>query len=495
MAVTFNQIPSDIRVPGIYVEVNAGRPPFTFNNRLLLVGQKLTAGTATAGQLIRLDDGGALGHFGNGSMLADMAHNARAQAPLQEIWCLPLADPAGGVAATATITCTTTKFPLGRAAMLDIYVAGVRYRVPVKATDDEVAVGAAIAAAINAGYWRGNKRILAPVTAAVGTTGSEHIVTLTSRHKGITQNSLDVSVCHAEDDDRTALDALVIVNFASGAGTVDLAAAFAALGDEPFDTIVAPYADTQALSDVSAFLEARWGYISKIYGHYFTAVYDTYGNLGTFGAARNSPWVSIFGSKKLAHPTWSLVAAAGGDIALQLGGANRNRPLVGVVLNGIRAKARKDGFTIAERDSLLRDGISPLEIRTDRQVMLERVITTYQTTDDGIEDTTWLDVQTRYLVTYAVRYISNLLTARYSRRTFDEDQDATVEAMRADIINAYRELQIRGVTDNIAGFRARLRVERDPDDVTRVNVYLPFDVQNQLFVTAVNATAFLRFGF
>lgn len=495
MAVVFNQIPSDIRVPGVFVEVNSGRPPFSFNNRLLLIGQKLTAGTATAGQLIRLDDQMALSHFGNGSMLADMAFHARTQAPLQEIWCLPLADPSGGAVATATITCTEAKFPLGRAAILDLYVAGIRYRVPVAAADDEDAVATNVAAMINAGYWRNNRKILPPVTAAVGGTGSENVVTLTSRHKGASQNSLDVSACHAEDDDRTALDALAIVNFASGSGTVDLAAALAVLGDEPFDTIVGPYDDTTALDAVSAFLEARWNYAAQLYGHYFTARYDSYGNLGTFGAARNSAYVTVFGSKKLAHPTTAFIAAAGADIAVQLGGGNRNRPLKGVVLNGVRAKSKRDEFTLAERDSLLRDGISPIEIRSDRQVMLERVITTYQTTDEGIEDITWLDVQTRYLVTFAVRYIGNLLRSRYSRRTLDEDGDATVGLMRADLIHAYRELQGRGVTDNLAGFRARLRVERDGGDPTRINIYLPIDVQNQLFVTAVNATAFLRFGF
>lgn len=495
MSVLFNTIPTDIRAPGVYVEINAGRPVFSPSNRLLLVGQKLSSGSVPAGTLVRLDDQLAVSQFGNGSQLAEMAYHARAQAPLQEIWCLPVADPSAGAQATATITCTTAKFPLGRAAILDLYLAGIRYRVNVGAADTAITVAAAIAAKINDGYWRNQRKVRAPVTADVGSSPNQHVVTLTSLHKGAAQNSLDISVCHAEDDDRTALDVLAIVNFASGSGTVDMAATLAVLGDEPFETIVAPYDDTTAIDAVSAFLADRWGYSRQIYGHYFTARYDTYSNLATFGAARNSPYVTVLGTKRLAFPSYAFIAAVGADVAVQLGGNNRNRPLKGVVLAGIRAKSTLDGFTLPERDSLLRDGISPILIRSDRQVMLDRVITTYQKTDEGVEDLTWYDVQTRYCVTYAVRIIAALLKSRYSRRTLDEDGDATVLAMRADIIHSYRQLASRGVVDNVDAFRRRLRVEQDADDPTRINVYLPIDVQQGLYVTAVNATAFLRFGF
>lgn len=495
-AIPFNFIPSDVRVPGIYVEINAGTAPFTQTNRLLLIGQKLTAGTATAGTVERYDPATYLKRYGNGSMLADMCYWARKQAPLLEIWCLPLADPSSSAAqAAATVTLSTSKFPADRAGSVDLHICGERLRTYFSATDDAPTIAAAIVAGITKGYMRGNFRINFPVTAAVGDTGSEHIITLTSRHKGITQNDLDVSVNLSDDDDKIGWEAVTIVNFASGTGTLDLATALAGLGDEPFDTIVAPYVDTQALADVHDWLEARWNYDKQIYGHYFTWKSGTYGTLGSFGADLNSPFYTVFGGKNLATPPSSALAAVGADIGVNLGGGNRNRPLVGVVQQGILARYRGDAFTIAERDSLLRDGISPILVNTDRTIKLERVITTYQTSPEGVEDITWLDVQSRYLVVFAVHWIVTVLRQRYSRVTNDEDGDATVEAMRADILHAYRALKQRGIVDNEQGFRSRLRVWKDPDDPNRVNIYAPLDLQNMLLITAINATAFLRFNF
>ena len=49
MTVTFNNIPSGLRVPFFYVELdNSKANSFSQNQRALLIGQKTTAGTAVA---------------------------------------------------------------------------------------------------------------------------------------------------------------------------------------------------------------------------------------------------------------------------------------------------------------------------------------------------------------------------------------------------------------------------------------------------------------
>ncbi|HEY4712904.1 MAG TPA: hypothetical protein VIH30_01470, partial [Aquirhabdus sp.] len=76
MALSFNQIPSSIGVPGAYVEFNgdnARTAPSAKPVRILVYGQKLATGAAVADVPILVSNiGQAITEFGRGSMLADM---------------------------------------------------------------------------------------------------------------------------------------------------------------------------------------------------------------------------------------------------------------------------------------------------------------------------------------------------------------------------------------------------------------------------------------
>ena len=104
MTIQFNHVAANIRVPLWHAEVNAAQTPYQSNARLLLIGQMDTVnGSAETGKAVRVF-GSPETLFGYHSMLTRMCKMARANAPLQEIWALPLADDGAGVAATATIT-------------------------------------------------------------------------------------------------------------------------------------------------------------------------------------------------------------------------------------------------------------------------------------------------------------------------------------------------------------------------------------------------------
>lgn len=473
------------------------RPPYSTFNRLLLVGHMLATGTATEGELIRVDDRAAA-MFGNGSMLAEMALAAHSQVPSQEVWAIPVAEPTAGspAKAAATVTFDDTVFPLGKEATLAFYLCGTYVPISVSATDTEDDAATKLVSAIGKGYWLGAVNMLFPFTAAVGGTGSENIVTLTARHKGAAGNSMSVDVCLTPSDDKTALTCVTITAFSSGAGTVDMAATLAVLGDEEFDTIAAPFDDTTALNDLHDFLLARQAPSKMIYGHYVTASYDTYANLVTKGTARNSEFATILGMQRLAVPSWRYIAAAATAIQANMATNWRSRPLVGVALRGITARYTTDEFDFDERDGLLRYSIAPCRIRRDRTVLLDRVITTFRTTPEGVPDKTWLDIQTRYCVVFVVRRVSGFLSQRYRRRTVDlptSTNPGVAEEIKADLIHMYARLAEQGIVDDVDGFRQRVRVEYDSEFDDRINIYLPIDVRSGLYVMAINATAFLRY--
>jgi phage tail sheath gpL-like len=114
MSIGFNNIPgSGLVAPLFAFEVNSGGQ-FESVSRLVLMGHKVTAGQladntmAVCGSLADADF-----LVGPGSMLREMFRVARAQAPVQEIWLMPVA--ATGTAATWTLTVGTPPASGGQA--------------------------------------------------------------------------------------------------------------------------------------------------------------------------------------------------------------------------------------------------------------------------------------------------------------------------------------------------------------------------------------------
>lgn len=166
MAIQFNNIPDNLRVPLFYAEVNAAQSPYQSIRRLLLIGQMDTAnGTATPGEPIQLFTN-AEGLFGPYAMITQMAKVARANAPIQEIWALPLADEAVSVKASGSWLCRVAS---GAVALAD---ANVTLVGGAPSTVDGVALSAGdlvLATAQTAGAENGLYEVTVVGTGADGT--------------------------------------------------------------------------------------------------------------------------------------------------------------------------------------------------------------------------------------------------------------------------------------------------------------------------------------
>ena len=244
-SVAFNRMPTNLRVPGFRAEVNSGVSYFEGNSKLLLIGQTLAAGSATANVplLIQLDNITSL--FGQGSMLVDMILNAALNNPTGEIWALPLADPSGSKAVgTFTISGTLT---IG---LVTVYICGIPITVSVGASDTPTTIATALVAAINAGYptLQGGT-LLFPVVA----TSSAGVVTLTARHIGVLGNNIELDNNLIGNEGPNAAN-VAVGAMTGGTGTPLLTSGLAALGDTPFDMIACPYWDTTTLNTLQSFL-------------------------------------------------------------------------------------------------------------------------------------------------------------------------------------------------------------------------------------------------
>lgn len=500
MTVNFNNIPSNLRVPLFYAEVNAGQSPYQGPSRTLLIGQKTNAGSAPANVPVILS-GDPTQLMGAGSMLTEMAIWARQNHPFGEIWMLPLADPAGTV---QTHTITINAGINGSSGVASVYVGGERVDVGVATTDTNATVATNLAAAINAGYTKFGRKLSFPVTAAAAT----NVVTLTARNGGAL--AAKQSILTTLVGDEGALQGfLTVASATTGTGVPALGAALAALGDQEFDFICSPYADATSLDTIKDFLggtSGRWSPIQQIYGHYLTVMFDSFSNLAAFGTGRNDPNVSIMGVVDSPSSPWRWAAAYGARIASDknLGGevdqAYRiSQPVQTLDLVGIKPPAsRVNWFSITQRNTLYQDGISGFKVQTDGTVAMDRVVTTYQTNSYGQPDITWLDIETRLQMVYFVRYNRQRITQKYGRCALADDNPTanpaivTPTILKAECVHIYQELETGGLVENSEAFAKALVVERSADP-NRVNAYLPVDTVNQFRVFAANATTFLQY--
>lgn len=488
--VAFNQIPGNILVPFWYAEINSGGTPYEGQSKLLLAGQRVT-GQGSAVNNVPIgpiqSERDAIGLFGLGSMLVDMYRVASRNAPFQPIWFLPLADPAGS-AASGTLTIDSAPSAMGVAVLS---VVGTRLTVQITAADTTATIATKIRDAINAAGLS--------VTASAAT----NVVTVTSRHLGAVANGLELRL--KTDEPNIMTGRITVAAMAGGSGVPSLTTALANCGDDEFDWIASPYGDTVSLDAIRDFLSdagtGRWSPIKQLYGHYNTALSGTLSALVTAGNARNDRHVSIMGTQASPSPVWEWAAAIGAQEAAHLTDAPEcSRPLQTLELIGIKPPVdRSLWWSITDRQALYVDGISGYRVTVDGRVQIDRIVTTEQVNAAGVPDATFRDVETIGQMMFVVRYFRTAVSNRHSRQALADENPGqvaeitTVREIRATLVHAYQELVDLGVLEKADLFAEYLVVERDQNNATRVNAYLPVDVVNQLRVFAANVTTFLQY--
>jgi phage tail sheath gpL-like len=416
---------------------------------------------------------------------------ARNAAPFQEIWALPVADDAAATASKWTVTFAAAGFPVAVKTSYTAYIGGRRYVSAVSTSDTAATAAAAFAAVVNADAY-----------AYVTATSAAGVVTLTAKNAGKAAGVIDVRSVYYGDE--SAFHANVtIAQTVTGAMNPDITLALAGLNAEPFDWIVAPFDDASNRATMSTFLDGisgRWSPIQQLYGHAFMVSEGTVGALTALGLSMNDPHITMVGTYKSPTPGWAIAATWGAMAAKHLQAPPElSRPLQFLTLPGVLAPSIADRFAIVDRNVLYYSGIALYATDTTGAVKIDRSITTYRLNAAGFSDSTWLDVQTIAQTVYMLRYLRTKVTNIYGRVGLADDDTPPVQGIarprdiRNTLIAGYAELVSLGVVENLSAFETALIVERNATDANRVDVYLPYDVVNQLRVIAVNAVTYLQF--
>lgn len=481
--VSFNAIPLDIRTPGQYIEIDntkAVRGLSQQDRKILVLGQRLTAGTVAQAIPTRVNSAEqAVGFFGRGSMLAAMIAAAKKANPSTDLWAVALDDNGAGVAATKTVTLAGTVTAAGT---LNLYVGGVLAQIAVAAAQTPTASATALAAAINA-----NADLPFTASSSVG------VVTLTARHKGENGGNIDVRANYYQGEVLPAGMTVTVAAGVAGSGNPTIATALAALGGDQYYTIISPWTDVANVAALEAELATRWGPMAQKTGHAFHGMSGSHATLTTYGAARNSPHSTFIGANGSPTPPY-IWAAVLGAVCEYHGAIDPARPFQTLELSGLLAPAVSSQFTREERNLLLKDGVSTFTVGPDGAVYVERVITTYQTNAFGVEDISYLDLETKWTVDYIRYAVRARIALRYPRYKLADDGTqfapgqaiVTPRQIRAELMGLFRELESVGLVEGFDQFKEDLIVVRSASDPNRVNAVIPPDIVNQFRVFAAS---------
>jgi phage tail sheath gpL-like len=459
----FDNIPASIRKPGKYFEFNTKLAVRTLPGnpqRVLLLGQKLATGSQPA--LVPVDvfsDTEAAGLFGRGSLAHLMARAAITANPYLQLSVVSVDDATAGVAASATLTLTG---PATAAGVVSLHVGVQRVDVAAAPGDTATVVAAALKAACDA-------LPDLPVTASA----EAGVLTLTARHKGAAGNAIALKAVTAADGITASVTAMH-----GGALDPDLAPTLAAVQGAGHDILVCPFATEEALTALRSHLDFVSGPMEQ------RGAIGLYGWTGTLAAGTTLAGQSNSGRISGAWHNGSQMQPAeiaAGYAAVVASEEDPARPLNTLAIAGLDITAVDQRPSRTQQENALHAGLSPLEVGPGNQVQIVRAITTRTRDAQGVDDVALLDLTTIRTLDYVRRACRERIALRFPREKLS---DRTPPKVRSELLDVLLKLEELEIVEAVEANKDGLIVERDSQDVNRLDAKIPVDVVNGLHVFA-----------
>jgi len=479
MSISFNGIPNSVKTPFAFIEFDNSRASNSGSQdyKALIIGQKLVAGTHPKEEKIRVtskEEAGIL--FGEGSMLHSMISTFKDNNSSTELWAIALEDDGSATKSVKTLTVTSTS---AKAGTIQGYVGGKLIKSGVTTGEDSTSIASDLADAINA-------EALCPFTAS----SSLGVVTITAKHGGELPEELEISFNHNFGEKFPEGVSIAVASSVSGSGNPDVQDAINVFGDDQFNIIVSPYTDTANLIALESELDTRFGPQVQTEGMIASAKNATHGDLGTLGDSRNSQHVTIMSCYKTPTPSYE-VASAYGALLSFYGAIDPARPFQTLEMKSVLAPKEANRFIRTERDLLIHDGISTFIIDAGGKVRIEYAVTTYNLGALGNKDLSYQNVNTLLTLSYLRFSVRNRLLGKYPRHKLANDGSqvsgqaiVTPSVIKGEMISLFGEWQDKGLVENKKQFIADLIVERNADNLDRLDFLISPDLINQMRVFA-----------
>lgn len=458
--ISFDTVPSSIRVPGQYIEFNTrnavqGLPQNP--QKVLLLAPMLTTGTQPALTPVQVFSDAVAGDlFGRGSWAQLMVRQAFINNPYLDLTVIGLPDHSAGVAATGSLVLAGT----AKAGAIDVMIGGTSVSVAVSAGQTAAQVATKMAAVVNAAAL--------PVSATV----SAQTLTLTAKCKGEIGNEIRFLV----NVGNTGLT-VQINKMASGAKNADIAAALNKVAGKHYHIIVSPFVDdvnAKALSNhitqVSNAIEQR-GCVGVLgwYGTMATGV--------TMAAKLNDGRITCAWYKGASETNALIATAYAAVLAFEEDPA---KPLNTLEIKGLNITPDEYAPLFNECNNALYNGLTPLTVVANK-VQIMRAVSTYTKSAANVDDPSLLDITTIRTLDYVRRAVKERIALRFPR---DKLSDRLLPKIRSEILDVLLKLEQAEIIENAEANKAKLLVSRSLQDPNRVNAAIPADVVNGLHVFA-----------
>lgn len=494
MTISFNNFPSNIKVPLFYAEVDSSAAnTIQDNGASLIIAYPLADSSIERNKLIIMPSADQAKKLaGRGSQLSRMVESYRNIDNFGELFVIAVDEPTAGSNATGTIQISGTAEETGT---LSLYIGNSKIQSQVTVSDSAETIANGLHNTINT-------HLDLPVTAVLNNS----TITLTAKNKGLSGN--DIPLCFnyygtvGGEDTPDGLN-IVINQMSGGTGTPNLTPVIAAMGDKLLDFIAFPFNDLSSLATFNHEMDdttGRWSYARQLYGHAYTAKKGNLTELVEFGDKLNYQHITVAGyESRVQTGLDELIAMRTARNAIFI----RNdpaRPTQSGMLNGALPASDSNQFTLTEQQSLLSHGIATAYVSSGN-LLIQRDITTYQRNSYGIADNSYLDSETLHTLAYVLRKLRSVITSKYPRHKLANDGTRfgagqaiiTPAVAKAEINATYRQLELMGLVENFDVFKKNLIVERNINDPNRLDVLFPPDLVNQLRVFAVLAQFRLQY--
>lgn len=480
--ITFDNIPTNIRIPGYYSEYdlsNAVQSLPENAQKVAILAQKTSSGSGTANTAVRIfSESDAILYAGTGSV-GHLACRAMLKAnPDVDLDLVPISDGAG-TDSTGSIVMSGADSTY--AGSIVAWVGNTRVEASIAVGDGPDDVASSLYAALN------DSVSLMPTTITYDSTNT---ITLVARNYGTLGNNIPVSYKISDQcTDTTA----TVTQPTGGATDPSIETALTNIYPADYNLICCTLNNSTALGLLKTHLnntddpqEGRPG--MGVFGY----TDNTQATLETLcGTTLNSGrltcgYIPYAKTTERGHSLdYEVGAAYCGVIAKETDPA---MPLNRVVLTGIAPNDISERFSRSEKQSALENGITPLIVIPGEQVAVCRAITTYTTNAAGFTDTAQLDINPIRILDYTRKSIETRFSTVFARTKITE---RTMAAIKTQIISVLLELQALEILENVDANIDKIIVERDLVDKTRVNCSIPADVVNALHIIADKIVMYL----
>ena len=157
------------------------------------------------------------------------------------------------------------------------------------------------------------------------------------------------------------------------------------------------------------------------------------------------------------------------------------RPLNTLELKGLDVVELAARTSRTEQENALYNGVTPLEVGPGERVQIVRSISTYTKDAQGVDDVSLLDLTTIRTLDYVRRACRERVALRFPREKLS---DRTPSKVRSELLDVLYKLEELEIIEAVEANKDGLIVERDAQDVNRLDAKIPVDVVNGLHVFA-----------